>query len=549
MRVWTAAFGVLAAAVAMAVAAFWSASPAAAHPLGNFTVNHYARIDASGDGITVFRVLDMAEIPTFQLRQRIDTDGDGEVSPAEAEVFAAARSAELAENMMLRADGREVALSAVSHAVDFPEGQAGLRLLRLEVTYRADLEPGWAAGGARIEFEDRNDLDRIGWREIIVRGGTGVELRDSSVPATDISNELRAYPQNSLSSPLDVRSATASLEPGAGAPLPARQETNERAVRGNPDGTLARFTELIAQKELGAGAIAVALLAAAGFGAIHALSPGHGKTVVAAYLVGSRGTARHAVLLGLVVTATHTSSVYALGFISLYLSEYIVPEKLYPWLSITSGGLILLMGCSLMVTRLRATGLPARVFGALKRALQPSRGGLVLATQPAVSMDSAHARETHHAHVDHALLDAHDHHDDQHEGHSHGFGGRHAHVMPGADGQPVTARQLVGLGMFGGMLPCPSAIVVMLSAIALHRVALGLLLILAFSAGLAAVLSAIGFGLVYARAIGQRVPFLQRAASRAAEGSAGTLVARAFPVVSAAAVMAAGLVITLRALA
>src|SRR4029079_11321021 len=129
-----------------------------------------------------------------------------------------------------------------------------------------------------------------------------------------------------------------------------------RATRGNPDGTLGRFTELVSREDMGIGFVLLALLAAMGFGAIHALWPGHGKTIVAAYLIGSRGTAKHALLLGLTVTATHTSSVYALGFITLYLSEYIVPETLYPWLSIASGGLILLMGVSLLVGRARSSG-------------------------------------------------------------------------------------------------------------------------------------------------------------------------------------------------
>ena len=128
--------------------------------------------------------------------------------------------------------------------------------------------------------------------------------------------------------------------------------------------------------------------------------------------------------------------------------------------------------------------------------------------------------------------------------HKHGFGPAHAHAIPGADGEPVTWQRLLGLGIFGGMIPCPSAIVVMLSAIALHRVGLGLVLILAFSIGLAVVLTGIGFAVVWA----QRIPFFQRAMDRADRSTGLLAVAvRVLPVVAAVLVTAAGVVITSRA--
>jgi ABC-type nickel/cobalt efflux system permease component RcnA len=542
---------------ALAALGMLLAMPAAAdaHPLGNFTINHYTRIDAAQKGIELFRVLDMAEIPTVQERQRIDLNDDGTVDDAEAAAWAAGKAEELAAGMGLSVNGDDVSLTPISHELTFQEGQGGLSTLRLTVTYRADLAAGWRDASPRVEFADENYGDRLGWREVIVRGGPGVELVESTAPSTDASRELTAYPEDQLSSPLDVRSATFSVRPGAGAPLADTHPRQDTAVRGNPDGTLERYAGLIAKDDLTPGVIAIALLAAVAFGAYHALTPGHGKTIVAAYLVGSRGTAWHALLLGLVVTATHTSTVYLVGFVALYLSQYIVPEDLYPWLGIASGGLIVAMGLTLLVSRLRASGLLRDAARWLRGPLSSRRPQLAMAGEagalvvalPGASTPSSHDHATHGDHT-HA---SHDHRHDHGEtaSHRHGFAPAHSHRIPGQDGEPVTLRSLVGLGVFGGMIPCPSAIVVMLSAIALHRVAFGLVLIVAFSVGLAGVLVAIGFALVYARSMSQRIPLLAAVSGRIEGGTLTSRLARAVPVAAAGAVVAAGTIILLRALA
>lgn len=535
----------------LAVAALGQAPRRAdAHPLGNFTINHYARIDVSENGIELFRVLDMAEIPAFQEQQRMDRDGGG-VSEPEGDEYAASKASELLRAMTLRVNGDSVALAESSRELAFLEGQGGLSTLRLEVTYTAALPDGWRVRSPRVEFADENYAERAGWREIVVRGGPGVEIVDSSAPSVDTSAALTAYPEGSLSSPLDVRTATFAFEPGAGAALPS-DERQDRATRGNPDATLAQFTELIGRDELSAGVVLLALAGAMAFGAIHALSPGHGKTIVAAYLVGSRGTAKHALLLGLTVTATHTSSVYVLGFVTLYLSAYVVPETLYPWLGVTSGGVILLMGASLLVSRVRSSGLLRDAVAWMRARLQ--RAGLAIASSESGALlmatpSQARGASGRHAHAGGREGPGASHeHDDGSSEHKHGWGPAHSHAIPGEDGEPVTWRRLVGLGVFGGMIPCPSAIVVMLSAIALHRVAFGLVLIVAFSLGLAAVLTGIGFALVYARAIGRRVPVLRRMAERVGRGGVATsFVTRAFPSIAASAVVAAGIVITMRA--
>src|SRR5581483_8160689 len=539
--------GACVGAIVALLVGFGARAPrAGAHPLGNFTINHYDRLTVSDAGIEVYSILDMAEIPAFRERQSIDADGDGEISAAESDAYAETAARRIAERLTLRVDGREVGLEERARELTFPDGQGGLKLLRLAVTYTASLPDGWRGHPPAVEFRDDNDAGRLGWREIVVRAGAGVEVRDASVPATDVCRELTASPQDALSSPLDVRAATFSFARGAGAAPPEPPDAHAtQAVRGNPDSPLARYAALVAKDRLSAGVVILALLAAMGFGAIHALSPGHGKTIVAAYLVGSRGTAKHALLLAATVTLTHTSSVYALGFVTLYLSEYVVPERLYPWLGAASGGLIVAMGLSLFATRLRASGLLAEARAWLRARLstRPARvagseaGALVIAPER-----HAHPHDDRTAH-------AHDHqHPHDARPHSHGFGRAHSHAIPGQDGVPVTWRRLVGLGIFGGLLPCPSAIVVMLSAISLHRVGFGLLLIVAFSLGLALVLSGIGFALVFASRAGERLPWLRAAGARL-EGGGGlvALGVRAFPTLSAAAVIAAGALVTLNA--
>jgi ABC-type nickel/cobalt efflux system permease component RcnA len=254
-----------------------------------------------------------------------------------------------------------------------------------------------------------------------------------------------------------------------------------------------------------------ALAVAASLGAFHALEPGHGKTVVAAYLVGSRGTARHALLLGLVVTLAHTVGVYLLGAVTLYASRHVVPERLYPWLAAASGLLITLLG----------VGLLWRYLG--------GRFPIPL----------GHTHDDRHGDDGHPGLSAADH------GRAHALGVEHHHD-PGhrhhhhhVPDSPVSLRALVALGVSGGIVPCPAALVVLLSAVAMGQVGFGLLLIVAFSVGLAAVLIAIGLLVVYARRVVARV-------NRA--GIEGPLVRRWLPLASAAVIAVSGIVITVQAL-
>ena len=443
----------VAAILVLAPAALALPGGAGAHPLGNFTVNHYAGIELAGNRAYVHLVLDLAEIPTFQTGDRVRAPG-----------YAAA----FARELELRLDGARVALRPVSHGISTRKGAAGLPTLRFEAVYAAPL------AGSRLEFSDRSYASRIGWREITLVARDGARIANASVPAVSRSDELRAYPRELLRSPLDVRTATSGFVPGdaPGTPPPLGRVSA-------PPPTGGGFETLIEDGDLSPGVVLVSLLVAAFWGAAHALTPGHGKALVAGYLVGARGRPRHAFLLGGTVTVTHTAGVFGLGLVTLLLSRFVVPEQLYPWLTLVSGVLVVVVG-----------------LGVLRGRLAQRRR--------------------------HAQAHGHDHHRDSHP-HLH----EHAHDLG--------PRSLVGVGVAAGLLPCPSALVVLLSAIALHRLAFGLILIVAFSVGLAVTITGIGLVAVLARRVFARARF------------DGPLV-RALPAVSAAVIVVAGVAITARAL-
>jgi nickel/cobalt exporter len=411
---------------------------ASAHPLGNFTVNRFSRIEVAGPRIYVLYVLDLAEIPTFQAG-RID-----------AQLYAR----RIARGAQLTVNGRSAHLVPIETALAHPAGAGGLKTTRLETVLRG---PSIAAASA-VTYRDTNYAGRIGWKEIVVGG------------APSRSSELRAYPKDLLSSPLDVTRVQTRLVPVSD--TRTRPHVTGRAGLQAPDRVSdSGFASLVQRDRLGFWVIVASLGAALFWGMAHALSPGHGKTIVTAYLVGQRGTPRHAALLGAIVTVTHTIGVFALGAVTLLLSQFIVPDKLYPWLNLSSGVLVVLIGASVLRARWRRR--------------------------------NAHVQD----------------HDHDHHAHDH----------------DLSRRSLIAVGISGGLLPCPSALVVLLAAISLHRVAFGLLLVVSFSAGLALTITGIGLAAVLARSAFRRFSF---------EGRFVSLL----PTVSALVILAAGVLMTVHAL-
>jgi nickel/cobalt transporter (NicO) family protein len=461
---------------------------ASAHPLGNFTVNHLSQVRISQDSVEVHYILDQAEIPTFQEIQRFDRNGDGAVSGAERAPVLQHKLSEVEPALQLTVDGRRVPLGAPrSSTLTYPPGQGGLSLTRLATSFVAAIP-----GGARsVELDDDTYSDRVGWKAIQIQPGEGTDVR-SSVPASDPTRGLRAYPVDLLQSPPDQREASFAVSDGSGrVSAPDGEDVGPVTADRAQDGFAGALTSGNDH-----GLLILLLLGSAfAWGALHALSPGHGKTMVAGYLAGSRGRPKDAALLGLTVTITHTSAVFALGLITLAASAYVLPEDLYPWLGVASGAMVIAIGLWAICTRLRRW-----------RAMRAEQ-------------DPGH----HHMH--------------SHGGHTQRHGHSHAHAPSGA---PITTRSLIALGVSGGIVPCPSALVVLVAAISQHRLGLGFALIVAFSVGLAATLTAVGLAVLHGGRLIARL--------RPERRLFGGRIAGVVPALSATLIVIAGTLITLRAI-
>ncbi|MEV4801144.1 sulfite exporter TauE/SafE family protein [Nonomuraea sp. NPDC049421] len=445
-----------------------------AHPLGRFTVNHYNGLRVTPSHVRNLAVVDLAELPTVQAEQEVSAAGSA---------YAARRCAALAAAHRLKVAGRVVPWRVESAAFAYAPGEGGLRTSRLSCRLVAEVR----ASGA-VTFTDGFEQDRLGWREITATGN-GVRLTTSSVPATSISQELRTYPDDLLTAPLDQRTATFTVSPATVPPpsrdtTPPRGEGNETAAT-PPDSRKAKpgealpggtgpepgvtgdevnatlpggpgieiggpvgdalaaldrtFTALIGSDTLTVplGLLAVGLAVVLGAG--HALIPGHGKTIMAAYLAGRRGRPRDALVVGATVTATHTAGVLVVGLL-LTVFTALAGETVLSWLGVASGALIALIGLRLLLT-------------------------------------TRHPPEDHHNHT-------------HTSGHGHTHGHAHTHAHGGRRGG------LVGLGVAGGLVPSPSALIVLLGAIALGRTWFGVALVTAYGLGMAATLTVTGLLLV-----------------------------------------------------
>jgi nickel/cobalt exporter len=488
----------LAGLAALGLVLVGSAVAADAHPLGNFTINRYARVEISAGRVRVYYVLDEAEIPAFSERKAVDSNPSS---------FARRRLREIAGHLRLVIDGHPLGLRVADQSLDTPRGQGGLNTLRVAGIYVASLPTLPAQSEHRLQFADDNEPDRIGWREMVIEARGDAKVTRSSAPERDVSDELRHYPGDLIQAPLDLRSATATFLPGSKAvdalPVPRSAPA--------PSRTGGAFADLITRQKVNPIALIGILSLAFVFGASHALLPGHGKTVMAAYLVGTKGRPIDAVLLGVIVSIMHTFSVLVLGLLLFQLNHEVRVDQFYPQLTLASGALAIAFGVWLLVTRLRTM----RRNDALRRALhehehehehenhehelahaRSDTGPAPLIDHPASTIDveprSASDHDHGHHHDDHAIA----------HGHHHGPGG-HTHELP-EDVAPLSRRGLVVLATSGGIVPSPSAVIVVVAAFSLGRIALGLTLIAAFSVGLAATLTAVGLTLVFGRSAFER---------------------------------------------
>ncbi|MCG8969695.1 MULTISPECIES: urease accessory protein UreH domain-containing protein [Streptomyces] len=458
--------------VAAAALALLPVQVAGAHPLGNFTVNRYDGLVAAPGELRVDHVEDLAEIPATQAgpdRERLGT----------AE-WARRRCETAARDSRLTVDGRAVALTARhSHARVRP-GQAGLETLRVECRLTAPLP---TSATVAVTFRAAGSSSGPGWREISARGDR-TTLTASDVPEASVSRELTRYPDELLSSPADIATASLRVRPGGPALDRERQDAPAASVlpRGADRWTRA-LDSLVARRDLTLGFAGLALALAVVLGALHALAPGHGKTLMAAAAAARGGGARLKDVLPLAasVTVTHTLGVVALGL--LVTAGSAAGPSVVAWLGVAGGVLVTLAGANLLRRALRDRGRP-------------------------------------HSHS-----------------HSHSHGDHHGeHTRP-------TLRGTVLLGFAGGLVPSPSAVVVLVGAAALGQAWFGLLLVVAYGAGLALTLTAAGVAVIR---LGDGVRRVLNRRPRWTSSPPAALVRRATPLASACAVVAVGVGLVFR---
>ncbi|MGB7069608.1 MAG: sulfite exporter TauE/SafE family protein [Pyrinomonadaceae bacterium] len=458
------------------------------HPLGNFSINQFSRLDASQDRIIIHHILDLAEIPTLQAYKKADTDFDGALSDTELSAYASTLVPDMVDGMTISVNGHFLSLTSANPFARLLEGDGGLATLRVKF----DLAAEWDSTDQvnSVLFENKTYEGRTGWNEIVIARPAGFYIFNSSAFGNGVTDELKAFPDDRISAPLSERSAdfsySAAAPPSGSMPLQDRDGRITRPVQKD------RLAQLIATPEITPSIALVAIFAAFGLGAVHAMSPGHGKTVVGAYLVGTRGTPLHAAFLGLTVTITHTIGVFALGVITYFASSFFLPERLMPVLGFASGLLVLYIGITLFRSRL------LKIIAAQDGHQRP---------------DSHNANGSEYTH-------------------SHG-GNTHTHAPP----ESISRRDLLSLGISGGLLPCPSALVLMLSAISLDRVGYGLILTVIFSIGLASTLTIVGLAFLHLGKLFDRPNISE------------SLIARTVPVISSFVIACLGAVICYNAIA
>jgi ABC-type nickel/cobalt efflux system permease component RcnA len=534
----------LLAGVSAVLATLALPAAALAHPLGNFTINHYAGIRVSPTEIRLDVVLDQAEIPTFQERLRLDLDADGEVSDHEIDAAREPECRAHAASLELRVDGVPVDATLVAAGLSFNSGAGGLSTMRLVCELVAPLAGG-LDGGRSVAFADRSFAERLGWREIVVQGDAAV-VAGKELLAETMSDRLTAYPPDRLGAPPAMTTVEFVASPG-GAPRPAFNSPDAAPIAGAPSaarpatspvpdapdaatvpgGVAAEVPAIFRTADLSPGVLLLALATALALGAAHALTPGHGKTLMAAYLVGTRGTALHAAGLGLSMTVSHTLGILVLAALVVAAGAALPPDVVVRWLPLIAAATIVAIGAWMIVTEIR-------------RRRRAGRAGSAAGHEHPDSHAHPHPHGHAHPHPhaqEHSRAQEHSHAQEHAHPQEHSHGGiRHSHAPP--PGTTITWRSLFALGLAGGIVPSTSALVILLGTIAAGRPAFGVVLVVAFGLGMALVMGGIGLALVLAR---ERL-------ERLSVGSRFAHIAAWTPLAAAGVVLALGLWLTGQAL-
>jgi nickel/cobalt exporter len=414
-----------------------AARTVSAHPLGNFTINHLAVIQPATQRLHIHYVLDIAEIPSFQIMHAA-----GPWNVARIRAWSRDEATRVSNGLSLTAGGAPLSLHLERASTQSRPGAGGLPTLYWSGDFTAAV-PRSASGSIRISVRDVVYAERrIGWKDIILPG------------LVDPTNALRSYPSALVGSPRHNDAATFDLN--AGYVSHVRVSGEDASSWGIT--SLVRssaLSDLFSRNNQTPLLVFFTILAAFGLGALHGLEPGHGKALLAFTLVGARSTVKQAVILAAALTFAHTIAVLLLGVL-LFFAAGFATENLFTWITLVSG-------------------LAVAVIGSRSLAAAVAR----------TTHERAHARA-------HAL--GHD--------HEHEHGAHHSHTIPGS--QPLHFPSAVIAAMSGGIAPCPAAIVVLLTALHLHRVGYGLVLIVVFSLGLAAILTGLGLAVVHGAAWLQR---------------------------------------------
>ncbi|CRK61985.1 Inner membrane protein [Alloactinosynnema sp. L-07] len=504
----------LSALTAALSATVFSMSPTAgAHPLGNFTVNHYTGLTVHPHRIDAVAIVDRAEISTAQERPLVDRDDNGVADEAERSAHAHAGCTSLADNLHVDTEASSTRWTISTVSFTYHPGEGGMTTSRLHCALTADVNLRLPAD---ITARTSYDSQRIGWREITARG-QGVALTSSTVATTSATDELRHYPQDPLAAPLDQRSATLRVQAGQSSAqtLAPAGPPSTNFIAAILDKISATFTSLVGAREITVPIGLLALLLAIALGASHAAMPGHGKTIIAAYLAGQRGTPRDALTVGATVTLTHTAGVLVLGLVLPIVTTF-AGDAILTWLGLASGFLVTVIGLRLLHA--------------------------ALLNRPIHRHHHHRHPHDHHHHRDGTHSHSHSHSHDRHDTAA-GLATTHNHAASHtseAEPASTTRGTLIGMGIAGGLVPSPSALVVLLGAVALGRTAFGVLLIIGYGLGMAATLTLAGLFLIRMR---DRI----ETTTRPAYAALWKRLSRIGPVATSTLVVVVGLGLTLRA--
>lgn len=457
--------------IAGVAAALASSRRVSAHPLGLSSVNRYLGVQcSSGVELHFAYVLDFAELPAYDEIEKLDADRDGSVTPAEQSSYLDRLLGPVVRAFRIEIDDKAIVPRVAASSLEAPPGQGGLSTLRIHVELTAD-RPSSSAADYRVRLHDTFLASRAGWREMGAFNSENGSVVASSVP---LGLSPLAYGSDPLANVPRTDTAEFTCHEREGHSAPAPEISRSGPYLPPVDPRLLRLANTIRNAHGGVAFQIGALLLAFVLGAGHALTPGHGKVLVAAHLTGRRATATEAVSLGLTVTATHTVTVFLIAIFALWIERHVGSQRLFRMLEIGSGALIATIALAQLPRRWR----------------QWLGGGS--------GADPGHRHE------------------------------------PGEQQHRRSSSSTLTLGVSGGLVPCPGALVVLLTAVAAHRIGFGLALVLTFSVGLAVVLVVIGVAVVHAH---RWIP---------AAWAEGTM-SRVVPVASSLCVLCFGLVVALSA--